>query len=148
MKKALFLSLLFFALNPAIMASPTEAVVTGGPIKSQDQKAAYLDKELSFVKSAPRIQKIPMSYRIAAICNKNTAKLLEAIQVDNERRTTSLVVLTKAEQLPPTMRSVPGCPQCNREKAMMNFISIEFSNWLRMLPESRLEEIGHSCEKI
>jgi len=148
MKKALFLSLLFFALNPAVIASPTAAAVTGGSTKSVDQKAAYLDKELSFVKSAPQIQKIPMSYRIAAICGKNTAKLLEAIQVDNERRTTSLVVLTKAEQLPPTMRSAPGCPQCNREKAMINFISIEFSNWLRMLPESRLEEIAHSCEKI
>ncbi|WP_287129077.1 hypothetical protein [Candidatus Cyanaurora vandensis] len=147
MKTVPFLWLLLIAVSPMVLAAPEEAATQTGPVKTVDQKAALLE-ELSFVKSAPQIQKIPMSYRIVPICNKETEKLLKEIKIENDRRRTAAVVLTTPAQLPPALRTANGCPQCTREKAMGTFITIEFSNWLRMLPESRREELAGVCAEI
>ncbi len=151
MKKALTLLLsgmlcatVVFA-QEAMKAATTMSSVSGTAV---DQKAQLLAKSLPFIKDAPKILKVPMTYRLAPLCNKGTKAVLENVTERSSRTQTSAVALTKPELLPEPMRSVAGCPQCNREKALINFISIQVSDWLRQLPPSRREQIVAVCSKV
>jgi len=141
MRKAL-LPLLLLALQPVAQAQAAEPSLAA-------QKATALEAELPFVKNAPTILKVPMSYRILPLCSKDvkaTALALE-LKIENDPKAGS-VALMKPEQLPPAMAAAPGCPQCTREKALSNAIGIEVSNWLRTLPTSRQEELAATCSKL
>ncbi|WP_218079426.1 hypothetical protein [Anthocerotibacter panamensis] len=139
MSKALFL-LLMFALSPVIVSAES---ATG---KTVDQKAQTLDQSLPYVKSAPKILKVPMSYRLLPLCSADSKEAIKE-KLENSPLAGSSA-LTKPEQLPPQFRSVNGCPQCTREKAYEKNLNILVTDWLRTLPESRHEEIAKVCEKI
>lgn len=138
MKKVLLMLLLLVAMTDVTRAQAAT---------SADQKATRLERELPFVKEGPKILKVPMSYRLVPICNKDTGKTLKEISLYNDRRQTVAVALTKPEQMPPAIRAIAKCPQCEQEKKLRVFISLEVSDWLRRLPESRQEKIAEACAK-
>lgn len=144
MKKVLGFVLLCITCCTSV-SHAQEAAQAASSGNAADKKAALLDEELSFVRSAPAILKVPMSYRLVPICNKKTADTLKLITKLNDRTQTNSVALVKPEQLPPKLRAIPNCPQCVQEKKLTTFISLEVSDWLRRLPESRLEKIAEVC---
>ncbi len=149
MRQSLLL-LLVLVSAPALALEPAFAQeeVIAASNKTLEEKVAYLEQNLPFVKSAPQVLKVPMAYRLAPICNANTGKLIKEIKIRNDRKETIAVALTKAEQLPKAMREVEGCPQCARETQLRTFVSIEVSDWLRRQPESRREKLAEVCAEL
>lgn len=110
-----------------------------------DTLATELSNRFEPVRRGPVLFGIPLSYRLAAVCNAQVKQTLDNYFFKSFSATGS-VVLTKPEQLPPKLRLVADCPKCQREAVYKNRLNQSFSNWLRESPKSFREEIVTFCQ--
>jgi hypothetical protein len=110
-----------------------------------DALATDLSRQFESIRRGPVLFGIPLSYRLAAVCNAQIKQTLDNYFFKSFSAAGS-VVLTKPEQLPPKFRLVADCPKCRREAVYKNRLNQSFSNWLRESPKSFREEVVTFCE--
>jgi hypothetical protein len=109
-----------------------------------DALAAELANRFAPIRKGPTLLKVPLSYRVAAICNAQAKQTLDNYFFKSFSATGS-VLLTKPEQLPAKMRAAADCPQCRREAKYKVRIDNTFTDWLRSTPQSFREKIVTFC---
>jgi hypothetical protein len=124
--------------------SATSATMPSALTADVDALAAELSKRFAPIREGPTLLKVPLSYRLAAVCNAKAKQTLENYFFKSFSATGS-VLLTKPEQLPTKLRTVADCPQCAREATYKNRINGKFTDWLRATPQSFREEVVTFC---
>jgi hypothetical protein len=136
-------ALLLLSTSPMALAQEKPAAA---PAAGVDALANELAQKFSTIRRAGfEINKVPFSYRFAAICNEKTKEILEDYFANSFSRQGS-VALTKPEQLPASFRNAPDCPKCRAEKDSRSRIDNSFGDWLRRTTRSFRTEVAAFCK--
>ncbi len=139
-----FLTLSSFTGAALAEEAATSSVTPSTQTADVDALAAELSKRFAPIRNGITLLKVPLSYRLAAVCNAQAKQSLENYFFKGFSATGS-VILTKPEQLPTRMRTVADCPQCRRESTYKVRINSKFTDWLRATPTSFREEVVTFC---
>jgi hypothetical protein len=143
-----FAAFLTFSSSTSVVFAQDAAVSVPKPAVSStdvDTLATELSNRFEPIRRGPVLFGIPLSYRLAAVCNTQVKQTLDNYFFKSFSATGS-VVLIKPEQLPPKLRLVADCPKCRREAVYKNRLNQSFGNWLRESPKSFREKVVTFCE--
>jgi hypothetical protein len=136
--------LTFSAYTDAALAQAAASATPSTKTADVDALAAELSNRFTPIRKGPTLLRVPLSYRVAAICNAQAKQTLDNYFFKSFSATGS-ILLTKPEQLPAKMRTVADCPQCRREATYKVRINNKFTDWLRATPQSFREEVVTFC---